>query len=221
VTRKTILVGLIVVAVIVLGAASWYVMSGGSTESAVPDAGTSQTVALTSWDRRLGSPKAPILMVEYAAPTCPHCAHFDKEMFPLLKEKFIDTGKVYYVLRVFPLGPADVAAEAMARCLPEDNYFQFLDLLWRNQIKWDPEYRVPDVHAGLVEMGRIAGLSAEKVDSCISNEAQKQKITQVGQEGTDKFGINSVPTFVVNGEVRQFTGGWDEVETYLNGLIKK
>lgn len=220
-TRKTILVGLIVVAVIVLAAASWYVISGGSTESAVPEASTSQTVALTSWDRRLGSPKAPILMVEYAAPTCPHCAHFDREMFPLLKEKFIDTGKVYYVLRVFPLGPADVAAEAMARCLPEDNYFQFLDLLWRNQVKWDPEYRVPDVHAGLVEMGRIAGLSADKVDSCISNEAQKQKITQVGQEGTDKFGINSVPTFVVNGEVRQFTGGWGEVETYLNGLIKK
>jgi protein-disulfide isomerase len=221
VNRKTLLFGLIVVALIALGAAAWYVTSGSSTESAVPDSNTSQSVTLTSWDRRMGSPKAPVLMVEYAAPTCPHCAHFDKEEFPLLKKKFIDTGKVYYVLRVFPLGPADVAAEAMARCLPEDNYFQFLDLLWRNQIKWDPEFRVPDVHTGLVEMGRIAGLSAEKVDSCIQDQPKAQKITQVGQDATSKYGINSVPTFVVNGEVRQFTGGWDDLQAYLNGLPRK
>jgi len=221
VTRKPLLVGLIVAALITLGAATWYVTSGASSDSAVPDPNVGQSVTLTAWDRRMGSAKAPILMVEYAAPTCPHCAHFDKEEFPLLKQKFIDTGKVQYVLRVFPLGAADVAAEAMARCLPEDNYFQFLDLLWRNQIKWDPEYRVPDVHAGLVELGRIAGLSAEKVDSCIGDQAQAQRITQVGQDASSKYGINSVPSFVVHGEVRQFTGGWDELQTYLNGLLKK
>lgn len=220
-TRKPLIFGLIVVALIALGATAWYVMSGSASDSAVPDPNAGQTVTLTAWDRRMGSPKAPILMVEYAAPQCPHCAHFDQEIFPLLKQKFIDTGKVYYVLRVFPLGPADVAAEAMARCLPEDNYFQFLDLLWRNQIKWDPEYRVPDVHAGLVSMGRIAGLSAEKVDSCIGDQAQAQRITQVGQDATTKYGINSVPTFVVNGEVRQFTGEWNELQAYLNGLLKK
>jgi protein-disulfide isomerase len=221
VTRKTLLVGLIIVALIALGAAAWIVMSGGSTDTAVPDPNAPQPVALTAWDRRMGSPKAPILIVEYAAPSCPHCAHFDKEEFPLLKKNFIDTGKVYYVLRVFPLGPADVAAESMARCLPEDNYFQFLDLLWRNQMKWDPEYRVPDVHAGLVELGRIAGLSAEKVDSCIGDQAQAQKITQVGQDATNKYGINSVPTFVINGDVRQFSSGWDEMQSYLNGLLRK
>ncbi len=220
-TRKPLIFGLIVVALIVLGAAAWYVTSSSSSDSAVPDSNASQAVTLTAWDRRMGSPKAPILMVEYAAPQCPHCAHFDQEIFPLLKKQFIDTGKVYYVLRVFPLGPADVAAEAMARCLPEDNYFQFLDLLWRNQIKWDPEYRVADVHAGLVAMGRIAGLSAEKVDSCIADQAQAQRITQVGQDATTKYAINSVPTFVVNGEVRQFTGEWNELQAYLNGLLKK
>ena len=220
-TRKTLIFGLIVVALIALGGATWYVMSSTSSDSAVPDSNAGQTVTLTAWDRRMGSPKAPILMVEYAAPQCPHCAHFDQEFFPLLKKQFIDTGKVYYVLRVFPLGPADVAAEAMARCLPEDNYFQFLDLLWRNQIKWDPEYRVADVHAGLVAIGRIAGLSAEKVDSCIADQAQAQRITQVGQDATTKYGINGVPTFVINGEVREFTGDWNQLQAYLNGLLKK
>jgi protein-disulfide isomerase len=221
VTRKSLIFGLIVVALIALGGATWYVMSSSSSDSAVPDSNAGQTVTLTAWDRRMGSPKAPILMVEYAAPQCPHCAHFDQEFFPLLKRQFIDTGKVYYVLRVFPLGPADVAAEAMARCLPEDNYFQFLDLLWRNQIKWDPEYRVADVHAGLVAIGRIAGLSAEKVDSCIADQAQAQRITQVGQDATTKYGINGVPTFVINGEVREFTGDWNQLQAYLNGLLKK
>ena len=110
-TRKTLIFGLIVVALIALGGATWYVMSSSSSDSAVPDSNAGQTVTLTAWDRRMGSPKAPILMVEYAAPQCPHCAHFDQEFFPLLKKQFIDTGKVYYVLRVFPLGPADVAAE--------------------------------------------------------------------------------------------------------------
>ena len=220
-SRKSLLVGLIVVALAVLGTAAWYVFFGGSSESAIPDASQTQTIAVTNFDRTQGSPKAPIQIVEYAAPQCPHCAHFDMEIFPLLKENFIDKGKVYYVLRIFPLGPADVAAGAMARCLPPESYFQFLDLLWRNQPKWDPEYRVPDVHAGLVEMGRIAGMSADKVDSCIANQAVSQQITQVGQEATTKYGINSVPTFIVNGDVRQFTGGWDEVQTYLNGLLKK
>jgi protein-disulfide isomerase len=220
-SRKYLLVGLVVVALGVLGAAAWYVFFAAPTESAVPDANQTQPVKLTDFDRTMGSSKAPIQIVEYAAPTCPHCAHFDMDIFPLLKENFIDKGKVYYTLRIFPLGPADVAAGAMARCLPPDSYFQFLDLLWRNQAKWDPEFRVPDVHAGLVDMGRIAGMSADKVDSCIANQAVSQKITQIGQDGTTTYGINSVPTFIVNGQVRQFTGDWDEMQTYLNGLLKK
>ena len=220
-SRKPLLIGLVIVALIALAVAGWYVFAGSASESAIPDANQKQTVTITAWDRTQGSPKAPIQIVEYAAPTCPHCAHFDMETFPLLKQKFIDTGKVYYILRIFPLSPADVGAAAMARCLPEDSYFQFLDLLWRNQAKWDPEFRVTDVHAGLVEMGRIAGMSADKVDSCIGNQAVSQKITEVGQDATTKFGVNSVPTFIVNGQVRQFVGGWDELQTYLNGLLKK
>lgn len=220
-SRKPLLIGLVIVAVIALGTAAWYVFFGASSESAIPDAAAKQNITLVARDMTMGLPKAPIQVVEYAAPQCPHCAHFDMTEFPLLKKEFIDTGKVYYALRVYPLGPADVAAENMARCLPRESYFQFLDLLWRNQDKWDPEFRVPDVHAGLVAMGRIAGLSADKVDACISNQAEGQKIAEVGQEATQKYGINSVPSFVIDGQVRQFPGEWQEMETYLNGLLKK
>jgi protein-disulfide isomerase len=222
VSRKPLLAVLVIIAVVALGAAAWFVLSNPSstTANAIPDA-NAQGVTVTAWDRTMGNKNAPILIVEYAAPTCPHCAHFDSEYFPLLKKKYIDTGKVYYVLRVFPLNPADVAAEAMARCLPADNYFQFLDLLWRNQMKWDPEYRVPDVHAGLVEMGRIAGMSADKVDSCIADQKTAQRITEVGNAGTSKYGINSVPTFVINGQTQQFTGDWDGLQKQLDDLAKK
>jgi len=221
-SRKPLLAVLVIVALVALGVAAWFVFSNSSAspESAVPDAGA-QNVTVTSWDKTLGNPKAPILMVEYAAPQCPHCAHFDMEFFPLLKKKYIDTGKVYYVLRVYPLSPADIAAESIARCLPADNYFQFLDLLWRNQIKWDPEYQVPDVHAGLVEMGRIAGMSAQKVDSCIADQKVAQKVTQVGSEATSKYGISSVPSFVINGQVQQFAGDWDTFAKGLDDILKK
>jgi protein-disulfide isomerase len=222
VSRKPVLTILVIVALVALGAAAWFVFSSpsASTADAVSDS-TAQGVTVTAWDKTLGDPKAPVLMVEYAAPTCPHCAHFDMEYFPLLKKKYIDTGKVHYVLRVFPLNPADVAAEAIARCLPADNYFQFLDLLWRNQMKWDPEYRVPDVHAGLVEMGRIAGMSAEKVDSCIADQKAAAKITQVGTEATSKYGINGVPSFVIGGKTTEFAGDWDGLQKQLDDLLKK
>lgn len=220
-SRKPLLVALVVVALGALGVAAWYEFSSPSASTdAVPDA-AAQGVTVSAWDRTMGNPKAPVLMVEYAAPTCPHCAHFDQEDFPILKKKYIDTGKIYYVLRVFPLGPADVAAEAMARCLPADNYFQFLDLLWRNQMKWDPEFQVPDVHAGLVEMGRIAGMSAAKVDSCIADQKVAQKITDVGTEGTSKYGVNSVPSFVVNGQTQVFAGDWDGFQKQLDDAISK
>ena len=94
--------------------------------------------------------------------------------FPQLKAKYIDTGKIFYVFRVFPLRPDDGAAEKIARCLPEDKYFSFIDLLFRNQPKWDVEYGVQSpegVHDGLVLLGRIAGMSAEQVDQCIDEQS--------------------------------------------------
>ena len=219
--RKQLLFALVALAIVVLGAAAWYVFFGNESESAVPTGTEHVGVTISAWDRTLGSPKAPILMVEYAAPVCPHCARFDETLFPSLKQNYIDKGKVYYVFRVFPLQPADVAAEGIARCLPEDNYFQFIDLLFRNQPKWDPEYRVPDVHAGLVAMGRIAGLSEQQVDTCMQNQQVAQKTNQVATDATNKYGVNGTPTFVINGQVHSTFEDWQELQTYLDQLLSK
>jgi protein-disulfide isomerase len=220
--RKQIVMGLVVLAIAVLGVAAWFVFGPSPDEaSPLPAPSAALQVQLTAYDRSLGSPHAPIQVVEYAAPSCPFCAHFDMTLFPQLKRKYIDTGKVYYVLRVFPLSPADIGAEAIARCLPKDNYFQFIDLLWRNQDKWDPENGIQDVHAGLVQVGGMAGLSSAKVDACIADTAEAERASQVGDDAQTKYGIHSVPTFIVNGEMHTNFTDWQSLHEFLDSKLAK
>ena len=106
---------------------------------------------------------------------------------------------MFYVFRVFPLRPDDGTAEKIARCLPEDKYFSFIDLLFRNQPKWDVEYGVTDVHGGLVLLGRIAGMSADQVDKCIDNKTEDDRINKVAADGETKYNITGTPTLIVDG----------------------
>jgi protein-disulfide isomerase len=223
VDRKQLLVGLVAIAVIAVAVAAYLVFFGGKPKTTLAGGSEERSnVTLVASDRTLGSPSAPILVVEYAAPTCPHCARFDTEMFPQFKQAYIDTGKVYYVFRVFPLSQVDVAAESMARCLPKDNYFQFIDLLFRNQSKWDPDgYQIPDVHGALVDMGRIAGMSAEQVDRCIANQAEQQRVTEVGQDAQTRYNINGTPTFIINGQIHGPFEDWQELKDFIEPMLKK
>jgi len=199
VTRKQLLIGLACLAIIAITAAAYCVFGSGWR-----GAGTQTVnrggVTVTAYDRTMGSPDAPIVMLEYAAPSCPICAGFDSNAFPDIKRAYIDTGKVFYVFRVYPLRPADVAAEAMARCLPQNNYFSFIETMFSNQVAWDPEYNVPDVHGALVAMGQKAGMSPAQVDSCIANQAAARKITQVGDDAEKKYAVHGTPTFIIGGK---------------------
>jgi protein-disulfide isomerase len=103
---------------------------------------------------------------------------------------------------MFPLRSDDGMAEKIARCLPEDKYFTFIDLLFKNQPKWDVEFGVQSpegVHAGLVQVGRIAGMSAEQVDQCMANKAEDDRINKVASDGEARYGISATPTFILNG----------------------
>ena len=222
--RNQLLIGLIVLAVVALGVVGYIVWQNmsSSDDSLASGPGAQYNVQISSWDRPMGSPKAPVTIVEYGAPTCPHCAFFDVNIFPQVKQNLIDKGKVYYIFRVFPLSQYDVAAESIARCLPEDNYFQFIDLLFRNQSKWDPDgYEIPDVHAALVQMGKVAGMSAEQVDSCINNQAEAKRIEDVGTEAQTKYGINGTPTFLVNGQSHGPFGDFAEMQAFIDPMLAK
>jgi protein-disulfide isomerase len=221
--RKQFLAGLIALAVIVLGVAAWFVFFGsaGNDETATAD-DLQYSFTLTPYDRTLGSPKAPLTVVEYAAPTCPFCAHFFMSVFPQFKKDWIDTGKAHFVFRVFPLRAADVAAEAMARCLPARRYFAFIDLLYRNQDKWDPDgHNIPDVHAALVRMGAMAGMTAAQVDSCIANKAATKRIADIGQQAAAKYGIDETPTIFANGQVVLAISSYEAFNAALTAIAGK
>lgn len=217
--RKPLLIAIVAAAVIALGVIG-YLSFAKSADSALPASGERANVTLTPDDRTMGNPKAPIMMVEYAAPSCPHCAHFNETVFPKLKEKYIDTGKVYYVFRVFPLGSVDLAVEALARCLPAESYFNFIDLLFKNQVTWDPEFQPLDVHEGILTVARMAGMGREQADRCMQDKTQLERASRVGQEGQTRYKITGTPSFVVNGTLHGGQYDWESLQKELDAMLK-
>jgi protein-disulfide isomerase len=187
-----------------------------------PAADAAAVLAVTPDDHTVGDPKAPIKIVEYFAPSCPICARFDADIFPQVKSTYIDTGKVYYVFRVFQLRPADGAAEAIAQCLPKENYFDFIRHLFQNQSEWDPEFGVTDVRGALQRMGRVAGLTSEKVDACMTDQAAMKKINKVTEDAVAHLSISGTPTLYLNG--KQLASGslpWDELKQAIDAELEK
>ena len=192
-----ILLGLVVL--VAAGIGAWLYLGSSSDTLAAGVTASGPGYTLTDHDRALGNSKAKVVVIEYAAPSCPVCAHFNADSFPQLKANYIDTGKIYYVFRVFPLRADDGAAEKIARCMPEDKYFPFIDLLFRNQPKWDVEFGVQDVHGELVRLARVAGMSSDQADKCMKDTTLDDTINQVAKDGDEKYHITGTPTLVVNG----------------------
>ncbi|HJT43885.1 MAG TPA: DsbA family protein [Rhizomicrobium sp.] len=194
-SRKTLWIVLGLVALIA-AATIGYTLTNDSGSAA-----SAQGYEIQPTDRTLGNPKSKVVLIEYAAPTCPICAAFNVQAYPQLKTQYIDTGKIHYVFRIFPLHSDDGAAEKIARCLPEDKYFAFIDLLFKNQPKWDYEFGISreGVHEGLVLLGRIAGMSREQVDQCMASTAEDARINKVSSEAQSRYSVSGTPTFILNG----------------------
>lgn len=147
-------------------------------------------------DRVLGEADAPVTIVEYASATCPHCANFHADTFPALKKEFIDTGKVRFVFREFPFDDVALAAFMLARCAPEERYFSLIDVLFEQQQTWAKNPR-PE----LLKIGRMAGFTPETFEQCLKNEDIAKGIIAVRTTANEQYGVNSTPTFFINGEV--------------------
>ena len=162
----------------------------------------SQPTQVYNDDRTMGDPKAPITLLEYAAPMCPHCAHFALEEFPSIKREFIDTGRVFYIFRLYPLGSPDGAIEGIARCLPKERYFPYLEMMFREQPQWDPDgYQIPDVAGAIVKLAAREGLSEEKAKACMSDQKTLNRLNQIAQDAQLRYQLEGTPTFVMNGQV--------------------
>jgi protein-disulfide isomerase len=146
----------------------------------------------------MGKPDAPNTIVEYASMTCPHCAQFHKSVLPELKTKYIDTGQVKLILREFPLDGLAVAAFMLARCSGPDRYYPMVGALFETQGTW----AVPGEEGKekLLLIAKQAGFSKERFDQCVGDKELFNKIVAVRQRANDKFGVDSTPTFFVNGK---------------------
>ncbi|MGB8600617.1 MAG: thioredoxin domain-containing protein [Rhizomicrobium sp.] len=213
-----------VAGVVLIAAAVAYILLGrnADTSTGLQNAGP-QKLTLYADDMTMGSPNAPVTVLEYAAPSCPHCAHFNETVIPNLKRDYIDTGKVRYVLRVFPISPADGAVEGIARaCLPKENYFQFMDLMFRNQEKWDPENGITDVRGGIISVAKIAGLSPAQVDQCMADAKSQERLNRNASEAQKKYDLNGVPDIIINGELWRAGGAtWEELKEKLDTVLAK
>lgn len=217
-SRKSWIIVTVAAVLVLGGGAAWYFLSDGDMTSQTADAAPTPKggVTITDRDMTLGNKNAKVTLIEYAAPMCPHCAHFNETVFPLLKQTYIDTGKVFYVFRVMPIGPADGPAEKLARCQPRSKYFAFMDLLFRNQPKWDPEYRVDDVRGGLLGLAKSFGMSEDAFNKCIADPKADDIINQVAEDGATRYGIESTPSIVIDGTLRPDMAEWTALKPELD-----
>ncbi|NQZ14020.1 MAG: DsbA family protein [Alphaproteobacteria bacterium] len=145
--------------------------------------------------RAAGNPDAPVKLTEVFSLTCSHCATFHNETYRHIKEEYIDTGKIYYVYQEFPLNAPALHASMVARCLPEERYAGYIDLLFRTQEKW---IAAPDYKEALRQNAKLAGMSDEEFDTCLDNKPLQEALAGVIQEASKKWEIKSTPSLVFN-----------------------
>ena len=185
-------------------------------QAAAGDAG--KELAVQPSDRVLGKPDAPITIIEYASLTCPHCAHFDVEVLPKLKEKWIDSGKAKLVLRDFPLDEPALRAAMVARCAPPDRFYPLVDTFFGQQEQW---VTARDYRAALEKLAKLGGVGNKEFTACISDKKLEDQVAQSRLIAAQQLGVDATPTFFING--KKFDGA-PTVEAFdqaLSGVAAK
>lgn len=177
------------------------------TDGQISIPGSTPAVTVAPTDQRvLGNPDAPVTMVEFSSMTCPHCASFHNDTLAKLKKDFIDTGKVKLVMSDFPFDGVALRASMLARCVPPSRYFDFVDVLFKNQQRWA---RSRDPIATLKTFGALVGLDATAVDTCLANEDLQNAILTSQLEAQERYNIRSTPTFILNNDTDRIVGAED------------
>ncbi len=165
--------------------------------AAPPAAAGNVSLAEAVAEMVMGRDDAPVTMIEYSSLACPHCAAFHRDVLPKIKETYIDTGKVRLIYRDFPLGGLALAAAMLARCGGREKYFGFIEVLYRSQAQWS---RSDDPRRELARVARFGGISQKDFEACLVNEPLMTDIRERAADAQQKFGIDSTPTFIIEGE---------------------
>jgi protein-disulfide isomerase len=192
---------------VVIAVAAFYVTQSGNsvsiqasgtptgTQPAKAVANADLMVAGPLGDMTLGNPNAPNVIIEYASMTCPHCQRWHSDIYPQLKAKYIDTGKVYFIFRDFPLDPLATSAIMVAHCVPT-RFFPLVDLMFDQQPNWA---FVNDPKTALQGLVKQAGIGQDQFNQCLTNQSLLDGVQSVQNRAKDKFGVGATPTFFING----------------------
>ncbi len=149
-------------------------------------------------ERGMGEADAPVTIVEYASLTCGHCARFNRDVVPELKKELVETGKARFIFRDFPLDGVALRGSLMLRCVPEDQYFKALNLLFENQSRW---VRAKDPVQAMKRMLRLTGVSEATLDKCLNSKPLTDALLQERLRASKEEGIEATPTVVIDGQV--------------------
>ena len=170
-------------------------------------------------DMALGPADAAVTITEFASMTCPHCAAFNAEVFPKIKSEYIDTGKVRYIFREFPLDIKAAAGSMLSRCIANGDaakYFAVTDLLFRSQNDWV----MKNTTEALNRIGKQAGLSQQQVEACLKDQALLDKIAADQKYASEVLKVDSTPTFFINGEKMKGESPFEEFQKRINPLLQ-
>ena len=170
-------------------------------------------------DMALGPANATVTITEFASMTCPHCAAFTEKVFPKIKSEYIDTGKIRFVFREFPLDIKAAAGSMLARCIAKDDsgkYFAVIDMLFRQQNEW----ALKNTTETLTRIGKQAGLSQQQVEDCLKDQALLDKIAADQKYANEVLKVNSTPTFFINGEMIKGDQTFEEFDKRIKSLLK-
>lgn len=180
--------------------------------AAKPD--LSDVASAQDGDMTMGKDDAKVTLVEYASASCPHCAAFYKDVFPKLKADYIDTGKIRFIFREFPHNQQALAAFMLARCSPKEKYFPLIDVFLTTQETW-----VPNAQVGLANIAKQTGMSQVDFDACLKNQSVATAILAVREKATTKYGVDSIPTFFLNGQAYRGETSYDDLKKAIDPLL--
>jgi len=170
-------------------------------------------------DMALGPVKASVTIVEYASMSCPHCAAFEENVFPMLRSKYIDTGKVHFVFREFPLDIKAAVISMLARCIASDDagkFFDAIETLFKQQ-----DALMTQTKENLMLIGKQAGMSEQAVEACVKNQGVLDKLSADKKFAYEVLKVNATPTFFVNGEMLKGSMSFEELDQKIRSLLKK
>lgn len=192
---------------------------GESTSAVAAEAfAATSDLVLYPDDMIIGKPDAPLTVIEYASLTCPHCANFHEQHLPVIRAKYIDTGKVRLVYRNFFWDKAALDAATLATCAGPEKYFAFISVLFQQQNTWA---KSKDHLLELKKIGKFGGVSESQFDSCLKDSKIIDTLLERRKEGTEKYQVDSTPTFILNGKKLDSHGMTpEEFASFVDPLLK-